>query len=570
MNNHYRTLLRIALMLGLLFIMQGQGGTVFAVDTSLQVVPSQSFYRPGDVVHIDVTTTGGARLEAQVLYLNTPITTLTAALSAGRAELTWTPPPDAPRGYGLRVTVLDDNGHTLATQTGAFDVLNHWTDAPRYGFFSDFTAARDNDAATTAWLLQHHINGLQFYDWQYRWEDLLPATDVFADGLGRPQSMATVRHLVDLVHKINVAAMPYTAIYGASWSYANQHPEMQLYSATKKPFEFGDNLIGIMDPTPGSAWNQHLLGEFADVLDNTVFDGIHVDQYGSPKRGFDVNGKPVDFATVMPQFADQTKALVQQKRGDAGVALFNCVGNWPIEAIAPSQVDAAYIEVWPPYNDYLDLNRIIANAEKLGNGKPVILAAYIPPDRHINWQLANAVIFASGAYHIETGEPASMLADPYFPKFSQISEAQQAVFTRYYDFLVRYENVLSINTTAGTNERRSEVDLGSVRTKGLRAKDRVVPIIRTGADFETFNLINFVGIDAAHWNAPTTVPPTPLTNTSVTIPVSRAVKSVWAASPDDRSTMNATTLPFSAENGTLKFTLPQLAYWSMIVVEYAN
>ncbi|MBX3085567.1 MAG: hypothetical protein KF716_28280 [Anaerolineae bacterium] len=569
---HRPPFLNYAFIIGLLIslIMQGQGGIVFAVDTTIQVVPDQSFYRPGEVVRLDVKITNGARIEAQVLYLNTPLTTLTAVPANGHAELTWMPPAEAPRGYGLIVNVLDEGGRVLATQTSAFDVLKHWMDAPRYGFFSDFTPARDNDAATTDWLLRHHINGLQFYDWQYRWEDLLPDSDIFHDGLGRPQSMATVRHLIDLVHKLNVAAMPYTAIYGASWAYANQHPAWQLYSASKQPFEFGDHLIGIMDATPGSPWNQHLMGEFADVLDNTAFDGIHVDQYGSPKRGFDVNGNPVDYAKVMPLFADQTAALVDQKRGDEGVALFNCVGNWPIEAIAPSQVDAAYIEVWPPYNDYLDLNRIITNAQKIGGNKPVILAAYISPARHINWQLSNAVIYASGGYHIETGEPGSMLADPYFPKFGQISEDQQAVFGRYYDFLVRYENVLSIKTMAGTAERRGQVDLGTLRTTGLYAKDHVVPIIRTGADFETISLINFVGIDVSHWNGETSVPPTPQTDIRVTLPVSRAVKQVWVASPDDPATMNATALPFSVDDGTLKFTLPTLAYWNMIVVEYTS
>ncbi|MBX3065786.1 MAG: hypothetical protein KF726_22600 [Anaerolineae bacterium] len=543
---------------------------MFAVDTIIQVVPDKSFYRPGEVVHIEVTVTGGARLEAQVLYLTTPITTLTAALADGRAVLEWTPPPDAPRGYGLIVNVLDEGGKVLARQSGAFDVLNHWMDAPRYGFFSDFRAARDNDAATIAWLLRHHVNGLQFYDWQYRWEDLLPETDIFDDGLGRPQSMTTVRHLIDLAHKLNIAAMPYTAIYGASWSFANAHPEWQLYSALKLPYEFGGNLIGIMDATPGSGWNQLLMAEFADVLDNTTFDGIHIDQYGSPKNGFDVNGNPVDYADVMPLFVNQTAEVVQQKRGDEGVTLFNCVGNWPIEMIAPSQVDATYIEVWPPYNDYLDLYRIVTNAEKLGNGKPVIIAAYIPPTSQINWQLSNAVILASGGHHLETGEPASMLQHAYFPQFGTITEDQQAVFARYYDFLVRYENVLSISTSAGTTDRRDQVDLGEVRTKGLRAKDRVVPIIRTGANFETFSLVNFVGIDAAHWNSPTTIPPTLLTDTSVSIAVTRTVKGVWFASPDAEATMNATALAYSVENGTLKFTLPRLDYWSMIVVEYAD
>ncbi len=268
---------------------------------------------------------------------------------------------------------------------------------------------------------------------------------------GAPQSMATVRHLIDLLHTGNIAAMPYTAIYGASYAFYRQHQDWALFDARGTAYTFGDNLIGIMDATPGSPWNIHLQAEFAAVLDNTAFDGIHIDQYGSPKAGFRQHGASSRYGrSDAAAFINQTAELVQDRRGDAGVTLFNSVGNWPIDAVAPAQQDASYIEVWPPNNDYLDLNRIITNAQALGSEKPVILAAYIPPERVINWRLANAVILASGAYHLETGEPGSMLQDPYFPRFGEIAAADQPTFTRYYDFIVRYENVLSVNTTAGS------------------------------------------------------------------------------------------------------------------------
>ena len=63
-----------------------------------------------------------------------------------------------------------------------------------------------------------------------------------------------------------------------------------------------------------------------------------------------------------------------------------------------------------------------ASAEQLGGGKPVIIAAYIHPERADNVRLANAVIFASGGYHLELGEPDAMLADPYFPRFGLMDE----------------------------------------------------------------------------------------------------------------------------------------------------
>lgn len=549
-----------------------EGGAVFAADSpTLTILPDKAVYFPNDTVIISVRAASGVQIRARVLYLNTEITTLESALTDGEAILTWTPPPDAPRGYGLSLDVLDDAGNVIASQTAAFDVLNHWIEAPRYGFFSDFNAARLTDQPTRDWLRMHHINGIQFYDWQYRWENLVPDTDRFDDGLGRPQSMTTIRRLIDVAHSVNAAAMPYTAIYGASTPFYREHPDWGLFDTRGVVYDFGENsFLAIMNPASGSPWTNHLMNEFTDVLENTNFDGIHIDQYGSPKTGYDSAGNYVDLAQVMPQFIDSTAAIVQAERGDNGVTLFNCVGNWPIAAVAPSEQDASYIEVWSPNNDYLDLNRIITNAETLGNGKPVILAAYIPPERTLNWQIANSVILASGGTHLETGEPESMLADPYFPLFGTLTAEQMPVFRRYYDFQVRYENVLSVNTVAADHERHNAVDLGEIRTRGIRTQNRVVPIVRSGESFETISLVNFMGVEDTDWNAPTNTPPTPFNNLDVTVAINQSVSAVWVASPDSEVSMNAINLPYTVENGILHFTLPELNFWSMIVVEYSN
>lgn len=546
-----------------------QGGTVLSVDTFIRVAPDRAMYHPGEAVTLTVTASGGARVEAEIRYLSETVEELSAQLENGRATLAWMPPEVSPRGYGVDVRLMDAEGNVLTTTSTAFDVLEHWTQAPRYGFLSDFTSERSDDDSTVAWLLRHHINGVQFYDWQYRWEDLLPEGDAFTDGMGRPLSMATVRHLIDLLHTRRIAAMPYTAIYGASMAFYQQHSDWGLVSANGELYTLSD-FIAILDPSPGSLWNRHLLTEYADVLDHTAFDGIHIDQYGSPKIAFDQSGNRVDLAEVFPQFIDQTADLVGQKRGVDGAVIFNAVGNWPVETVAPAQQNAVYIEVWPPYNDYADLNRIIVNAQSWGGGKPVIIAAYIDPSRAINWRLANAIIFASGGYHIESGEPHTMLADPYFPNYGTIAASDEAVLTRYYDFLVRYENLLALNTVAGAYERTKAVDLVGVRTQGIRTKDRVVPIIRAGDDFEVLSLINFIGVDASDWNHPTTIPPTALDNLSVRIAVTRNVQRVWAASPDEPETMNAAALAFTVEEGVLSLTLPRLNYWSMIVLEYAH
>ena len=181
--------------------------------------------------------------------------------------------------------MLDQNGSVLAIKSTAFDVLEHWLQAPRYGFLSQFESGRNNIAETMAWNARYHVNGLQFYDWQYRHEELFPPTEDYSDLLGRRMSLDTVRQLIDAAHTRHIATMPYTAIYGASVAFYRAHPDMALFESTDQPYEFGDNFLIIMDPSPTSPWTDHLMDEFGRVLDNLPFDGIHLDQYGAPKVG---------------------------------------------------------------------------------------------------------------------------------------------------------------------------------------------------------------------------------------------------------------------------------------------
>src|SRR5256885_12660702 len=47
-------------------------------------------------------------------------------------------PSESFRGYGVDVSVRDHNNRLLAQRSIGLDVLEHWTQAPRYGFLSDF------------------------------------------------------------------------------------------------------------------------------------------------------------------------------------------------------------------------------------------------------------------------------------------------------------------------------------------------------------------------------------------------------------------------------------------------
>jgi dextranase len=362
--------------------------------------------------------------------------------------------------------------------------------------------------------------------------------------------------------------MPYTAVYGSSRDYALQHPEMVLYNAQGGMYEFGGDKMMIMDPRPESPWTAHLMEQFKDVLDNTRFDGIHIDQYGDPKFGYDQNRKRYELAPALVSFVNQTKALTDQYSPKDAV-VFNLVTNWPVEDIAPSREDFVYIEVWQPYTWFANLHQLIVMAQKLGSGKPVVLACYIDPTFEHTAILNEAVIFASGGGHIELGENNGMLSEAYFPNYRVVSDSLSAALQNYYDFSVRYQNVSGPGTTDATNAYQSKIKIPGASTSTSQLKDTVWPIVRESGGSTAINLINFLGIKQIEWNKRVPNKPKAMLEFQMSVDTgSKQAAAVWFATPDQPQARQA--LKFSQESGKLTVTVPSLEYWSMVVIDWAK
>jgi len=542
--------------------------------------PDKSTYRLGESVGFLITLTNpltrslSVDVIISVKYLAEEVTRLAQPVELPPTaqqtfRLTWSPPPDAPKGYGVDLTVQDAEGQALAVGHTAFDVLVSWTQAPRYGFLTDFSPGRANVDETMAWLVRYHVNGLQFYDWMYRHDEYLADQEPYRDPLGRELSRRTIDALIEAAHTHNIAAMPYTAIYGASMPFFEAHRDWALYKADGSPYLFGENFLAIMNPDPASPWTTHLMRQFTTILEQTDFDGIHLDQYGDPKIAYDVAGNRLDLAQVIPGFINLTQQTAIAVRSDVAV-VFNCVNNWPIETVAQTRQDFVYIEVWPPHTLYKDLHTLIVEAQALSGGKPVVLAAYIEPVRTRNARLADAVIFASGGYHIELGEPGGMLADPYFPDYGQISADLAQVIRRYYDFAVRYENVLAVDTRDATSAYAGKVVVEGINTDAERAYNKIWPIVREGDDAIALNLINLLELGSPEWNGLLLADPSVQEGLAVRFYTDRLVTRVWWATPDDDNPASR-VLEFSTgrdDNGIyVAFRVPSLAYWDLIVLE---
>ncbi|HEY3366356.1 MAG TPA: glycoside hydrolase family 66 protein [Symbiobacteriaceae bacterium] len=476
-----------------------------------------------------------------------------AELRTRGGTVAWT--PSAAGGYGVTAT-LGASRVSTAVDAGA-----NWTEKPRYGFLSDFGPANQGQAARFDAMARFHLNGLQFYDWMYRHSDYLPPADEYVDPLKRLLSRPVLLEKIDQAHRHGMAAMAYTAVYAAPKDFYEAHKDWALYDASGNALKFGDDFLFIMNPEAGSPWAQHMLSEYRKIVTQLPFDGIHLDQYGDPHFGFRFPGGEsanVDVATALADLIDATAGTIGPRP-----VFFNDVGGWPMADTAPTRKETVYVEVWPP-NVYFDhLRQLIQKGRRLSDGKPVILAAYISPEFEPSVLLTDAVIFASGGYHLEIGEGNGMLADPYFPKYKPMSAALQQHLRRYYDIIVRYQDLLYGKNVA---DWTPDVEIPGSRVLTGGYGPGIWPVGRQNGQYFTLSLINTTGLKDAKWNSPRLTPPTGLNRQQVSVAMAAPPRALYRIDPDGTE-QSPVPVPFTYGQGQVTFTLDHLDYWSVMVFE---
>ncbi|MEO7913652.1 MAG: glycoside hydrolase family 66 protein [Roseiflexaceae bacterium] len=558
------------------------------MPTISDVAPDRASYRPGETAHITVTltnrqsTTVRVHLVLSLTHLDQLIEQIgqNSEIGAGATVpvvFTLTPPPTPLHGYGLDATLYDEAGLVLAAGSGALDVLEHWSQAPRYGFLSDFAPGQSDVMARCDSLCRSHLNVVQFYDWMWRHYALLPPADAiepgtqqsYTDALGRRLALATVRETIAAVQARGAAALAYGAVYGAEPEYADAHPELALFDDAGRRVSLAE-LFYIMNIAPGSPWVPLIVAEFAQAIRALDFDGIHLDQYGFPKLAHTAAGDLVDLSTHFPPLIDAARAAVVAAKPSAGV-IFNAVGNWPIETVAPTTQDVVYIEVWPPDESYNDLRRLIADARRLSANKPVILAAYLSPfldcapeqlaQAEAAAFLSTAVIAASGGSQLLLGERDGMLCDPYYPKYATLRPAFVPQLHAYYDLLVRYEEWLVAPELSDWSA--ASIQLSGPAGSTQAEAGRVWVIARQKPGYRIIHLINLIDQDTTDWNALRT-PPTLLSNLGVSIADMPPTQQILLVTPEAASARPLQLLA-KHDNTALKLCVPNVQTWAMLI-----
>lgn len=519
------------------------------------LIPLRGTFIPGQDIYFQVDLTDIDQLDFPLAIhlkiwhlfqtVDTLVEKITNASELSELILTWSPPAGTKGGFGVRAELFDSAGVLVGSTTTAFDILGDWTEFPRYGFLSDFFPDREDIEVTLKDLLRFHVNGLQYYDWQYRHDILISPESIYLDPLGRELSLDTIKEFLQYCKKFGIKSMLYMAVYAASLAFWKEHPEWALYDPEGHPYYFED-FLGIMDPSPNSPWIEHIKKECDRVLSELDFDGIHIDQYGDPRVGLNAAGDPVDLPAAFQSFINDLKSICPQAS-----IVFNAVKNWPIESLAVSQQDFMYIEIWPPNTSYQELGEIVSQARTLSGEKPVVIAAYIPAKHEANVRLADAVIFANGGTRIELGEGKRLLTDPYFPKHENLSPDLENALLNYHNFLVCYGDLI------GPSQKRS-------RDIPISAPVGIVSTVCLQEGLISICLINQNGIKKLHWDQAHSQPDIQeYYEIEITTPLK--IRAARWGSPDQPD-WKLSPIEWVQESGVCRVKIPHLDYWGTLVL----
>jgi dextranase len=414
-----------------------------------ELLPTKASYALGD--DVDVELRG----------LKTPTTAVLSRLAEEVARVEVAPgDPFArfgrlpPGGYGVETTAGD---------TTALDVLAVPGERLRYGFVSDYTQGRSVEGVAEN-LRRLHLNAVQFYDWMYRHAELVPPTDEFADALGRPVSLPSVKALVSAVRAAGSLPLGYAAVYAIGEEAREEWGEDELLHPDGTPWSLA-GFLWIVDPS-SEAWLAHFAAQLRHARAEVGFAGFHLDQYGAPKRATRRDGAVVDLARAFPTLIDRVRAVCPDS-----FLVFNNVNDFPTAATAAAAQDATYIEVWSPHDELSHLGNLITKARALAPRRPVVLAAYLSAyargddgaQEAMRLELATA--FSHGATCLLFGESGAILTDPYYVRHAELDERSAATAKMYLDFAVRYGDILFDTTN---------VDVTRTHLGGINEEVRVL------------------------------------------------------------------------------------------------
>lgn len=559
-----------------------------------EVYTDKSIYNPGEEVTLfaDLINTSNQDMEGKIIFrvehLGTEVGRVKSEsfnLLMGQevtVDLKWLPPDLDFQGYIVEAWLISD-GEVLDKLNTAVDVSSDWSKFPRYGYITNFDQLSETEIDDTIEELnRYHLNGLQFYDWQYKHHQPLAGTvekpaEKWKDIANRDIYFDTVMGYIDSAHEKGMKAMNYNLLFGSYLLGENDgvKQEWGLYKDSKNEKQDGHPLPNtwatskiVLENPANEEWQNYIFAKEKEVFEVFPFDGWHIDQLGDRGRIYDYDGNIIALDQTYGSFIENAKEGL-----DVDLVM-NGVNDYGQIQIANSPVDFLYTEVWSPNNTYGQLKNIIDRNLALTKGeKNIVLAAYInyknadkPGEfNKASVLLADSVIFASGGAHFELGD-TGMLGKEYFPNDNlKMSEDLQEGLKDYYHFLVGYENLLRDNITSIDRE----IKISDYTYSNYPEKESIWYFPKEKEEYEILHLINFSDQKLLDWRDEYGFykEPEVIDDVRVKYYTDAEINEVYLASPDfDHGSSHK--LSFKAgkdEDGRyIEFIIPSLKYWDMI------
>lgn len=573
-----------------------------------RVTTDKAMYAPGApvTVAVELRNRTGAPFSGQVALLFFHLGDVVADEQAQPVEalapdatatltFTWTPPATDFRGYRVEAQARGAAGAApVDVAATAVDVSSDWKRFPRYGFLSRFDSQVDA-AAVIEQLNRYHLNGLQFYDWQWQHHRPYSPDETWPDIANRSIVRSTVTGLIDEAHRRGMLALHYSLAFGAYDRYWDDGSGVQVawglftdgeggYDPSRQDFHplpsgWATSKLYLMNPG-NPEWQQYIFGQQQQVFEHFAFDGWHIDTLGKRGDRWDWDAQPVDLAATYAPFTNNAKAALNRR------VLFNAVGGYGQDEIASgADVDFIYTELWEQdgTRTYADIVALAARA-RAKTDKALVFPAYMNRSaaqtapggsglfNEPSVRLANAAIFAAGASHLELGDGDGMLSHEYFPSQKlRMSDSLRQAMVDSYDFLVAYENLLR----DGTADSLTPVAIADVPTSADGQPGTVWTLARVQPGHAIVHLINLKTAKSNLWRDDLAVAPPAeiLTDLDVKIYYTGELPAgarLWYASPDSDHG-RAYSLDYTAgadQQGTfVTCTVPRLEYWDMLWLE---
>ncbi len=545
----------------------------------IKFATDKAAYLPNGVVKFSIDNSVPATAKIRYRHLNE---TLQETDVQGKSW-TWQVPSNDFAGYMVEI-YNTENGREIIYGTIGVDVSSDWKKFPRYGFLSKFPLLSDQQMDLIIEnLTRFHINGLQFYDWTEKHHKPLAGTienpaESWMNIANRPTYKPTIEKYIDKAHQKGIIAMSYNLCYGALHDAIDDGVQNEWYMYDdanhnhKTVFDIGKFLKSPIYLTDASNtnWQQYIAQRNAEMYAIYNFDGFHIDQLGDWGSKYTYHGKTINIANTYGSFIASMKDAHPDKR-----LVMNAVNQYGQQGnIGNSATDFLYTEVWSPNENYSDLATIIKNNTQYSNNtKNTVLAAYINYDMAENAGrfnknsvlFADAVIFAFGGAHLELGE--HMLGKEYFPNSNlQMTEDLQKSLISYYDFSVAYQNLL--RGGGAFNNPSLQCTNNDVSIAAWPPQTGSISMIAKSVDNkQVLHFINFE-TNSLDWRDTNGTKPTPntLQNIEIAYETTQTINKVWFASPDVVFG-KAFNLDFWQDGTQVKFIIPSLQYWDMIVLE---